>query len=239
MKWLTNILDPVPVHRPYKEHTNLFIIGYGIVLAIVLTLAFTRCSYSKKVAKTYERGAQYSPITTKDSSNAAKIGKKVIKDAKPRIIPGKTIIKKVPYDKLIKVLDTSLVNHIADSLTDNLISQTENYNTNIDEVIKGCNDRLKKATQIGYNKALDSMLKIKLNDDTIPPDDETQLDLTDCSTSLRIAQTSITEKDAQIAIYKKEAKDRFWIIILLGAGLLTSLFFNVKKSITKLNTSVK
>lgn len=234
---IVKYFSPVPAHKPYNPQIEKFLLAMAgcAIIGILAALFLTGCSYENKVSKTYKRAAQYSPITPQDSLNAIKVGKKVIKDVKPRIIPGKPIIKKVPYDKLIKVLDTNLVNHIADSLTDNLIAQTENYNSNIDEVIKGCNAQLRKATQAGYKQCLDSVLRIKLNDDTIPPDDGFSLDFLDCQGNLRKAQTEITDKDAQIKIYKKEAKDRFWIILILGAGFLTSLFFHAKKSITKLN----
>ena len=130
---LNKYLSPVPQKVNYRKRAKVDLLLFiGLFIAIfIIILLLTGCSTSTKVRKAYEKAAAYSPITTKDSLNAIKIGRKVIKDAPPKIIPGKTIIKKIPIDKL--VLDTALISKIADSLLQVTLSQADTYNSNIDE----------------------------------------------------------------------------------------------------------
>jgi len=221
----------VPDNVDYsKKATRDFLLFACVaaLLSIILLLA-TGCSTSRKVRKAYEKAAAYSPITAKDSSNAFVIGKKVIKNTPPKIIPGKTIIKKIPVDRIKKVLDTALIERIADSLTDVVLSQTENYNNNIDEVIRDCNKAVRIALKQGYKQALDSFSTILLPPDTIFNCDELELDLSDFQQRLRIAQGEVIKVTAERDIYKKQA-NRWWLYLLIGLAVgatvvkLTGLF---------------
>lgn len=219
----------VPDNEPYRFDFNKAIIAILIAITIAgMLFVMTSCSTARKVRKSYEKAAAYSPITTKDSANAFIIGRKVIKASSPKIIPGKTIIKKVPVDRIKKVLDTALIAHIADSLTDAVLSQTENYNSNIDEVIRDCNKAVRIALKQGYKQALDSFSTIQLPDDTIPNCEEMELELSDFQQRLRVAQNELTKTATERDIYKGQAKKRFWYLMLLIALLGASIFFNVK-----------
>ena len=220
----------VPDNVDYsKKATRDFLLFACVaaLLSIILLLA-TGCSTSRKVRKAYEKAAAYSPITTKDSANAFIIGRKVIKASSPKIIPGKTIIKKIPVDRIKKVLDTALIAHIADSLTDVVLGQTDNYNDNIDGLIKDCNKAVRIALKQGYKQALDSFSTIQLPPDTIFNCDELELDLSDFQQRLRIAQGEVIKVIAERDIYKKRSATSFWAIIALCVVGGVSLFFNFK-----------
>lgn len=220
----------VPDNVDYKKRakSDLWII-VGVLAALGCIFTLASCSTARKVRKSYEKAAAYSPITTKDSANAFIIGRKVIKSSPPKIIPGKTIIKKVPVDRIKKVLDTALIAHIADSLTDAVLSQTENYNDNIDEVIRDCNKAVRIALKQGYKQALDSFYTIQLPDDTIPNCEETEMELSDFQQRLRIAQSEVIKVTAESDIYKKRS-NKWWIYLLIGFAVgfggakLSSLF---------------
>ena len=220
----------VPDNVDYsKQITKDFLLFtcVAVLLSIILLLA-TGCSTSRKVRKSYEKAAAYSPITTKDSANAFIIGRKVIRAVPPKIVPGKTVIKRVPVDRIKKVLDTSLIAHIADSLTDVVLSQTDNYNSNIDGLIRDCNKAVRIALKQGYKQALDSFSTIQLPDDTIPNCEETEMELSDFQQRLRIAQGEGIKVTAERDIYRKRARNLMWLVIALGIVGGISIFFNVK-----------
>jgi len=226
----------VPLKESYRKRAKsdlLLLVGWGI-LFFILAMLFFSCSTAYKVRKSFEKTAGYSPITSKDSLNAIVIGRKVIKEKPPKIIPGKTITKTVLKDKIVKVLDNDLVARISDSLTDAIVNQTESYNNNIDAVIKDCNVAVRKAIQKGYSQALDSIGNIQLPPDTIPFDTEAAMDLIDCQVRQRVAEKAAAEALAQLAIYKKQAKDRLWIIIVAIAAFSflggLALYKKLKKS---------
>lgn len=225
---LNKYLKPVPYKDNYRKRAKVDLLLFiGLFIAIfIIILLLTGCSTSTKVRKVYKKAAAYSPITTEDSLNAIAIGRKVIKFQPPKIIPGKTIIKKIPIDKL--VLDTALISKIADSLLQVTLSQADTYNSNIDELIRDCDKAVRKGIKEGYKQALDSVGKIKLPDEIIPPDTEMQSDLADCQLNLSLAQASTISLTAERNVYKQQSKERLWILIVLGAGMLFSMFFNVK-----------
>ena len=223
----------VPDNVDYgKKATRDFLLFACVaaLLSIILLLA-TGCSTARKVRKSYEKAAVYSPITTKDSANAFIIGRKVIRAVPPKIVPGKTVIKRVPVDRIKKVLDTSLIAHIADSLTDVVLGQTDNYNDNIDGLIRDCNKAVRIALKQGYKQALDSFSTIQLPDDTIPNCEETEMELSDFQQRLRVAQAEVIKKTTESDIYRKRAKTLMWLVIALGIVAVLSIFFNVKKLI--------
>jgi len=212
--WLT-----VPDHVNYEKRAmkDLWLL-VGILAAVGCIFCLASCSTSYKVRKSYEKAASYSPLTSKDSANAFLIAKKVIKEKPPKVIPGKTIIKKVPIKTIVKQLDTALISHISDSLLQSSISQTENYNDNIDELIRDCDKAVRKAIKEGYRQALDSVGNIQLPNDTIPIDEETLMELQDCQLSLRIAQADLIATQAKHATYKL----LFWVLlaaVLFGLSL--------------------
>lgn len=225
---LNKYLKPVPYKDNYRKRAKVDLLLFvGLFIAIfIIILLLTGCSTTTKVRKAYEKAAAYSPITAKDSLNAILIGRKVIKDTPPKVIPGKTIIKKIPIDKL--VLDTALISKIADSLLQVTLSQADTYNSNIDELIRDCDKAVRKGIKEGYKQALDSVGKIKLPDEIIPPDTEMQSDLAQCQLSRREAESATIKSNAERDIYKQQSKERLWILIVLGAGMLFSIFFNVK-----------
>lgn len=219
----------VPDNEPYHfNFTKAIIIVLTVISIIGIAFCLASCSTARKVRKSYEKAAAYSPITTKDSANAFIIGRKVIRAVPPKIVPGKTIIKKVPIDRIKKVLDTALIAHIADSLTDVVLGQTENYNDNIDGLIRDCNKAVRIALKQGYKQALDSFATIQLPDDTIPNCEETEMELSDFQQRFRVAQNELTKTATERDIYKGQAKKRFWYLMLLIALLGASIFFNVK-----------
>lgn len=131
---------------------------------------------------------------------------------------------------LIKLLHTlPYLQRIADSLTDVVLSQTESYNNNIDEVIRDCNKAVRIALKTGYKQALDSFSTIQLPPDTIHNCDELELDLSDFQQRLRIAQGEVIKVTAERDIYKKQA-NRWWLYLLIGLAVgatvvkLTGLF---------------
>ena len=223
----------VPDNVDYsKKATRDFLLFACVaaLLSIILLLA-TGCSTSRKVRKAYEKAAAYSPITSQDTANAFKISRMVVKNKPPKVIQGKTVIQKVPVEKIKKVLDTSLIAHIADSLTDVVLGQTDNYNDNIDGLIRDCNKAVRIALKQGYKQALDSFSTIQLPDDTIPNCEETEMELSDFQQRLRVAQAEVIKKTTESDIYRKRAKTLMWLVIALGIVAVLSIFFNVKKLI--------
>lgn len=225
---LNKYLSPVPQKVNYRKRakTDLLLFVGLFIAAFIIVLLLTGCSMERKIARAYNYAANTNPIKTQDSLNAIKIGRKVIKEQPPKIIPGKTIIKKIPIDKL--VLDTALISKIADSLLQVTLSQADTYNSNIDELIRDCDKAVRKGIKEGYKQALDSVGKIKLPDEIIPPDTEMQSDLAQCQLSRREAESATIKSNAERDIYKKQSTERLWILIVLGAGMLFSMFFNVK-----------
>lgn len=220
----------VPDNVDYsKKATRDFLLFacVAVLLSIVLLLA-TGCSTSRKVRKAYEKAAAYSPITSQDTANAFKISRMVVKNKPPKVIQGKTVIQKVPVEKIKKVLDTALIAHIADSLTDVVLGQTDNYNDNIDGLIRDCNKAVRIALKQGYKQALDSFSTIQLPDDTIPNCEETEMELSDFQQRLRIAQGEVIKKTTESDIYRKRARNLMWLVIALGIVAGLSIFFNVK-----------
>jgi len=223
----------VPDNVDYsKKATRDFLLFACVaaLLSIILLLA-TGCSTSRKVRKAYEKAAAYSPITSQDTANAFKISRMVVKNKPPKVIQGKTVIQKVPVEKIKKVLDTALIARIADSLTDVVLGQTDNYNDNIDGLIKDCNKAVRIALKQGYKQALDSFATIQLPPDTIFNCDELELDLSDFQQRLRIAQGEVIKVTAERDIYRKRATNLMWLVIALGIVAGLSIFFNVKKLI--------
>jgi hypothetical protein len=208
---------------PWRKHLIWFAVGLFLFIWVVL---LTSCSMERKIANAYEYAANTNPVKTKDSLNAIKIGNKVIKPQPPKIIPGKTIIKKIPIDKL--VLDTALISKIADSLLQVTLSQADTYNSNIDELIRDCDKAVRKGIKEGYKKALDSVGNIQLPPDTLPPDLEMQADLADCQIRQREAQAATLKAVTERDIYHKQAKERLWISIGLLLGLTFSIFVKAK-----------
>lgn len=210
---ILNKYTQIPDHKPY--HFNLekavMIIG-SIIAGIFIVFLFFSCNPYKKILTR-------SPKTTSDTAAILKIAKGVVRDKPAKLIPGKTIIKKVPVGKIIKVLDSALISKLSDSLINASINQADNYNNNIDAVINDCNKAVKKALQKGYSQALDSISTLTYTEhtpDTISvADNETLIDLTACQVSLRTSNAALIKVTAERDIYKKQA-NKFWLWLIIG-----------------------
>ena len=228
-KWHT-----VPDTDPYKFDFNKAIVQVlCAIAAICLCFLMFGCSFKNKVAKTYEKAAGYSPITAKDSLNAIKIGKKVIKEKPPKLIPGKTI--KVPVKSIVKVTDTNYIKHLSDSF-ENAMEKDAN------DIAQGCLDDVqsaqskyyKKGFNDGYKKGLSEFpsdsIVVTTPDTPIPVDEETSFDLSQCELSLRTTQADLITAQAKLSTYKM----LFWILLAAGVfGLILGIL--IKRANTKLS----
>lgn len=230
-KWYT-----VPDKDPYRFDIDKAIIKVLCFIAgVSLLFLMFGCSFKHKVAKTYEKAAGYSPITAKDSLNAIKIGKKVIKEKPPKLIPGKTI--KVPVKSIVKVTDTNHIKHLSDSF-ENAMGKDAN------DIAQGCLDDVqstqskyyKKGFNDGYKKGLSEFpsdsIDITTPDITIP--DEVDTELTECQLNLRETQRQVIALTAEKEIYRKQS-NKWWLWLLGGllGGAILGKF--IKLSPTKLS----
>jgi hypothetical protein len=225
--------------KPYKEPNlekflRIFILTAVISGLLIWVASLMGCSIGKKISKAYENAAGYEPQTTKDTANAIKIAKKVVKPAEVIYKPGKTVKVPYPVEKLKKVIDNEALKHITDSLE---IAHAGDLNNVVDDCLtsvkKARNEGIKAGyAQAGYEDYING--KEVTTDSLFFPDSSTILLLDECELNLRKANTDVTTLTAQRDIYKGQAKRNFWLLILLGAGLLTSVFFNfnIKKSIS-------
>lgn len=225
----------VPDKDPYKfEFNKAIVIVLSVLVVVAMAFVMFGCNPYKKILTR-------SPKTSSDTSAVIKVAKGIIKPSAPKIIPGKTVIKKIPIEKIKKVLDTALIERISDSLLNTTISQAENYNNNIDELIRDCDKAVKKAIQTGYKQALDSFSTIQLPNDTIPNCEETELELSDCEQQGRLSETAKIKAEAERDVYKEEIKGykkneyKKWLfpLIALIAGAVLGRF--IKFTPTKIS----
>lgn len=213
-----------PLGKPYNpEPEKVAAIITLIIAGVVIAIWFSSCSPLKKNSKAYERAALGNPVTPKDSANAFVVAKKVVKEKPPKIIPGKTI--KLP--PVIKpVLDVKQRSKIIDSLTaefkdrdsisriDNEIMIADAFNTGYD---KGFWDAEKAQPK-----------EIECPPVICPPDTLLQLNHSQLQNQYGLKRDSLIICTTERNIARKEAKNRFWLLLLLGAGLIASIIFHVK-----------
>lgn len=209
-----------PVNEPDLGKIILFIILSVIGGAIILSQF--GCSPLKKNSKAYERAALGNPVTPKDSSNAFVIAKKVVKVQPPKVIPGKTI--KVPVTKIVK--DEKALQKVRDSLN---ALYKEQASVSREEL----KDRVDEAFDAGYNHGV-YVAEFNCPDSVpcppvlCPVDTALQLSHSQLQNDYGLLKTQLTQVSTQRDIFKGEANFRFWMLLLLGAGLLTSVFFHFK-----------
>lgn len=224
----------VPDNKRYDFNINKAIAWVLFVIVVLgIAKALSSCSLEKKIAKTYRNAEAYNPLTKTDSLHLLRASKKVIKaSAPPKVTPPKTITVKVPVKTYI--LDTSRLKFIEDSLG---IASSENINGIVDDCIKSVNTAKSEGIKIGikegYNQRNKELQKdgvnVQLPSDTIPPDLETIAELADCQFTSRMYQDSTLYYRTLYNDKKKQAKERFWLILALIGSLAVSVFFNVKQ----------
>lgn len=215
-----------PYSQPNIERAILVII---LLYSICVVFLLSSCSIAKKTEKAYTGVASYSPLTSKDSTNFYKRAKDLIKPPKPSVVPSRTIKVPYPVTVLKKVLDTSIERMIIDSL-EAAYKEYEKYN------VEDCDMRVKKALDAGYARG---QYECFINGrDSLTPEIQYVLDsstialLDDTNVKLRQSQAEVIKVSAQDEIYKAEAKNRLWLIILLSSGLLLSIYLHLKKYFT-------
>lgn len=214
------------------DKNDNFILKMLALLLVILIFGgwlLTSCSVAKKVEKAYEKAAAYSPLSTKDSTNARKIALKVIKAPAPITKPGKIV--RVPFEK--KVLDSNKLRKAIDSLNEAHDYDMEDLSLDCIKSVKEAQKyALKEGFEDGYAKGqLEYFLnheETKLPDTVFIPDTSLIFQLDNCEVFLREAQAENIKTTAQRDIYKKQSTNKNWWIIVLSIGIGALGFFKVK-----------
>jgi len=211
----------------YKEpNLSRAILIIVIIYTIGVIVALSSCN---PVKKAYEGVAKYNPETSKDTANFYKRAKDLIKPQAPIIKPGKTVKVPYPVEKLKKVIDTAILTRITDSLG---IAHSSEINDIVDDCMVSVRKAREEGVKAGYDRAnYENYINGKeiTTDTAFYPDQSTVIMLDECQLNLRESQSKNISLTAERDIYKGQSKQRFWLLIILGSGLLASLFFNFKK----------
>ena len=218
----------VPDDKEYRPERDwvLYLILTALLVAIVFVL--TSCN---PVQKAYRGVAKYSPQSTEDTTNFYKRAKDLIKTPAPIVKPGRTIIQKIPVDKIIKVFDSARLNKVADSLTQAFREANGDLTTD-------CTRQVKEALKTGREQAIFEMKNTEWVDndpDTIYlPDTAVLINLTNRELQLREANANVIKAIAERDIYKTRSKTKTWWIVALVVGLGLGIFLRFKTKIPAL-----
>ena len=217
----------VPDNKDYEKRAKTdfwLLIGAAAVIGIFI-LYLTSCSTP------YKGIEKKPPLNNKDSSRLAARFKSTFPSPQPKTVPGKTVIKTVTKIDSSKV--KSLQDKIDALIDENLFSK-ELLNAVPDfdslkasirkEIMKDCHP---KETTV-YQDRVDTIFQDS-------PQTIAEINLT------RLEKDKLREDliktTAEKEIYKKQAKERLWIIIPLIAGLLFFGLVGLKKKFTKIPTA--
>jgi len=243
MGLLIKYIKPVPLNQSYRKRAfKDFLLFIGLLAAIgALSALLFGCSLEKKIAKTYRNAEAYNPLTKVDSLHLIRAAKKVIKSSdKPKV---EKIRVPYPVIKLKTVLDTNAIQQITDSLQ---IANADQLNTIVDGCLKDATEAyqkgLKEGIKAGYAKKAKEIpqdsIDVTLPNEPTQAEEEMSLDLHDCQISLSIQRDSTLIYRTEMLIHKKQSKDRFWLILVLSALLVGSVWLHIKK-LVKTNVSAK
>lgn len=234
---LNKHFNTVPDNEDYNKRakSDLLLLAAIVILFGIIVAMLSSCSYERKVATTYRDAERYSPITKQDSLNLIKASKK-IRPEKP-IVKKETIRVPYPVKTVVKVLDNTSAQRIADSLG---IAHAEELNGIVDDCMSSAKQSFQKGLAQGIKSGYEKRNK-ELSTDSIditPPIDTAaqeaiDLELSDLRLSLSIQKDSTLIYLTQRNIYKKQSKERLWILIVLGIGMGLAIFFRIKKNPAK------
>ena len=211
------------------EENNHHDINWLLVIASLVAMAgivflFTSCNATTHAYKAIEK---HEPKKPEDSARLLKRAAPLLHTPAPKIIPGKVIRVPYPVNKIKKVLDTSLLNKLADSIS-------KRYQNDGVQITKDCEKSIKieiakyyrYGVQEGYEQALDSLSKQTY--DSITP---TTILLPNDSLAAVLGSTRIDlNKAHEQYISEKASKETyrglFWVLL---AALIVSGALNIKQ----------
>lgn len=211
------------IEPPHHDIDWLLVIGM-LAVAGCAVLLLTSCNATTHAYKAIEK---HEPKKPEDSARLLKRAAPLLHTPAPKVIPGKVIRVPYPVTKLKKVLDTSLLNKLADSIS-------KRYQSDGVQITKDCEKSIKTeiakyyryGVQEGYEQAIDSLSKQTY--DSITP---TTILLPNDSLAAVLGSTRIDLNKANGEVIKQTAKKDtyrglFWVLLAL---LIVSGALNVKQ----------
>jgi len=209
---------------PEHHEIDWLLVFGSLIAAGFIVWLLSSCNPTTHAYKAIEK---HEPKKPEDSARLLKRAAPLLHTPAPKIIPGKVIRVPYPVNKIKKVLDTSLLNKLADSIS-------KRYQNDGVQITKDCEKSIKieiakyyrYGVQEGYEQALDSLSKQTY--DSITP---TTILLPNDSLAAVLGSTRFDlNKAHEQYISEKASKETyrglFWVLL---AALIVSGALNIKQ----------